>query len=219
MQTESTFTDYGWDVEDIWTIWEGAYYPRLMWENPLAGDFAIDNTWMYQNLPSGTNANLTATVSITSDPLANSSYTYEWEFILPDDVSIEPSITSGGTLSDLFCTFAAPGCDQPDGLSDSGQPLTVRVTVTGADFGNTGIAESQFGIALLGDANNDGVVNVADRSIVNAFWRLGAAGPFTFTDCNINCDTAVNVADCSIANAVWRGVLGQNSVTGPCPLR
>jgi len=50
------------------------------------------------------------------------------------------------------------------GLSDSGQV----VAVTG-DCGNTGQAE--FGIALLGDVNNDGVVNVADRSIANAIWR------------------------------------------------
>ncbi len=111
------------------------------------------------------------------------------------------------------------GTSQLAGLSDLGQAFTVKVTVTGENFGNTGTAETQFGIALLGDANNDGVVNVADRSIINAFWRLGAAGPFTFRDCNVNCDGAVNVADRSIANAVWRGVLGQNYVTGPCPLR
>jgi hypothetical protein len=178
----------------------------------------LDSLWMYQNVLTSTNSKLTATVSITDDPLENTGYTYEWEFIPPDDVSIEPSITEGGT-GNAFCTFAAPGCDQPDGISDSGQALTIKVTVTGADFGNTGTAEAQFGIALLGDVNNDKVVNVADRSIINAFWRLGAAGSFTFTDCNINSDSAVNVADRSIANAVWRGVLGQNSVTGPCPLR
>jgi hypothetical protein len=64
--------------------------------------------------------------------------------------------------------------------------FTVRVTVTGDNYGNTGVAEAEFGIALLGDTNNDGVVNVADRSI---------------------------------ANAIWRGILGQNSVSSPCPLR
>jgi hypothetical protein len=66
------------------------------------------------------------------------------------------------------------------------QVFTVRVTVTGDDYDNTGQAEAEFGIALLGDTNNDGVVNVADRSI---------------------------------ANAIWRGILGQNSVSNPCPLR
>jgi len=227
MRTKSTFTVAGWDfvgetangTDDIWKISEGADYPRLAWENLLIVEAVIDNAWMYQNVLASTNSELTAEVSIIDDPLYNSGYTYEWEIILPDDVTIAPTITGGGGSSDPCCTFAAPSCNEAGGISDSGQPLTVKVTVTGADFGNTGIAEAEFGIALLGDANNDGVVNVADRSIINAFWRLGAAGPFTFTDCNVNGDTAVNVADRSIANAVWRGVLGQNSVSAPCPLR
>jgi hypothetical protein len=32
MQTESTFTDAGWDFENVWRILEGAGYPRLWWE-------------------------------------------------------------------------------------------------------------------------------------------------------------------------------------------
>jgi len=179
----------------------------------------VDSLWMYQNLPDSTNSYLTATVSITDDPMDNASYAYDWEFILPDDVSISPVITNGGTLSDPFCTFAAPNCNESDGLSDSGQALAIKVTVTGDDYGNTAVSEASFGIALLGDVNNDRVVNVADRSIINAFWRSGAAGPFTFRDCDINCNEAVNVADRSIVNAVWRGVLGQNQVSSPCPLR
>ena len=154
-----------------------------------------------------------------SEPLDNSSYTYQWEFVLPDDVGIAPSTLSGGLSGDAFWTFAAPNCNEPGGLSDSGRPLTITVTITSDDHGNTGHAQAEFGIALLGDVNNDGVVNVADRSIINAFWRLGAAGSFTFKDCNLNCDGTINVVDRSIANAVWRGVLGRNSVSEPCPLR
>ncbi len=179
----------------------------------------LDKSWMYQSLPGQSNSNLTADVLITYDPMGNSSYTYDWEFILPDDVTVAPAITAGGGFSDPCCTFAAPSCNEPDGLSDSGETFTIRVTVTGEEHGNTGIAEAEFGVALLGDVNNDGVVNFTDRSIINAFWRLGAAGPFTFNDCNVNDDTAVNIADRSIANAVWRGVLCQNSVGSPCPLR
>jgi len=174
---------------------------------------------MYQNVLNSTNSKLTATVSITNDPLENTTYTYEWEFILPDDVSVHPAPLIGCGNSDPCCTFAAPGCDQPAGLSDSGRLLTIQVTVTGDDHGNTGKAQAEFGIALLGDVNNDCVVNVADRAIINAFWRLGAAGPFTFKDCNVNCDSAVSVADRAIANAIWRGALGQNSVSQKSPLR
>jgi parallel beta-helix repeat protein len=179
----------------------------------------LDKPWIYQNLPFSTSSQLTADVSVTYDPLSNTSYTYRWVFELPDDVSVVPSTVSGGGLNDTSWTFMAPTCNEPNGLSDSGRPITVKVTVTGDEYGNTIVARARFGIALLGDVNNDGVVNVADRSIINAFWRLDAAGPFTFTDCNVNCDTAVNIADRSIVNAVWLGVLGRNSVGSPCPFR
>ena len=182
-------------------------------------DLQMDNLWMYQNLPGRTASNLTASVSIAYDPLANSSYTYNWEFDLPYDVNIAPAITSGGGAAEAFCTFAAPDCDQPRSLSDSGQTFTIRVTVTGADFGNSAQAEAQFGIALLGDVNNDTKVNVIDHIIMNTFWQTGVAGPFTFTDCNINCDNAVNFIDRIIANNIWQGTLGRNSVSNPCPYR
>jgi len=182
-------------------------------------ELTLDNVWMYQNLLGSTNSNLTAAVSITDDPLANSSYTYDWEFDLPDDVSIAPVITDGGGETDAFCTFAAQNCNEPNGISDSGQALTIRLTATGGDYGNSATAEVQFGIALLGDVNNDGVVNVADRSIINAFWQTGWAGDFSLRDCDLNCDGVVNVADRSVVNAVWRGVLGQDAVSICCPLR
>ena len=227
LQTESTFTSAGWDfvgettngTEDIWAMLEGIDYPEFVWQGPLAVSLDIDSAWMYQNVFTSKNSKLTAIVSIADDPLENTGYTYDWEFILPDDVTVAPAIAAGGGPADPCCKFAAPSCNEPGGLSDSGQPLTVRVTVTGADFGNIATAEAQFGIALLADANNDGVVNIADRNIINAFWRLGKAGSFTFNDCNVNGDTAVNLADRNIANAVWRSVLGRNRVSQPCPLR
>lgn len=180
---------------------------------------SLNNQWMYQNLPGSTDSNITANEVIIYDPLNNSGYMYSWEFVLPADVNVPPSTIAGGRSGDAFWTFAAPGCDEVGGLSDSGLPFKVKVTITGLQYGNTGTAEADFGIALLGDVNNDGVVNVADRSIINAFWRTGAAGSFTFRDCDLNCDDAVNVADRSIANAIWRGVLGQNFVSTPCPFR
>jgi len=40
MQTESTFTDAGWDfTTPIWKICEGTNYPKLGWQIPLQGDF------------------------------------------------------------------------------------------------------------------------------------------------------------------------------------
>ena len=181
-------------------------------------DLTINNLWMYQNLPGAAGSNLIANVSVIDDPLSNSSYSYQWEFVLPSDVSLEPD-TAGGGPNDTFWSFAARGCDQPEGISYLGQIFKVKVTVRGNEHGNTGTAEQEFGIALLGDVNNDCIVDVADRSIINAFWRTGSAGPYTLRDCDLNCDGIVDVADRSIANAVWRGTLCRNEVTNPCPLR
>ena len=182
-------------------------------------DLTVDNLWMYQNLPGQTNSNLTANASIRKDPIGNSSYMYKWEFILPSDVNIPPETVVGGEANDAFWTFAGPNCNEHNGMSDLGQVFTIKVTVTGNEHGNTGTAQAEFGIALLGDVNNDSVVDVADCSIVNAFWRTGSAGKFTLRDCDLNCDGIVDVADCSIANAIWRGVLCQNEVSSPCPFR
>jgi hypothetical protein len=185
----------------------------------LVVDFGLDNLWMYQSLPGQSNSDLTAGVSITDDPMSNTTYSYAWEIILAGDVSLAPVTVDGGGAGDAHWTLAARDCDEPGGLSDSGQTFTVRVTVTGDDYGNTGQAEAKFGIALLGDVNNDGIINVADRSIANAFWRLGSVGAYTLRDCDVNSDGIVNVADRSIAKAVWRGLFGQNSVSSPCPMR
>ncbi|UCF44347.1 MAG: hypothetical protein JSV99_05390 [Planctomycetota bacterium] len=219
MQQEITFTNATWDFLYTWDILEGISYPQLGWEVALSMDIDMDEVWMYQSLPGQGNSDLTASVSVTDDPWGNTTYSYEWEIILPGDVTLAPVTVAGGGAGDAYWTFASRGCDEPGGLSDSGQTFTVRVTVTGDDYGNTGQAEAEFGIALLGDTNNDGAVNVADRSITNAFWRTGAAGVYTLRDCDLNCDGVVNVADRSIANAIWRGILGQNSVSSPCPLR
>jgi hypothetical protein len=179
----------------------------------------IDNLWMYQNLPGETASRLTASVSAIDDPISNSSFTYQWEFVLPADVNVAPAIINGGSANDAFCTFAAPNCDQPKGLSDAGLPYKIRVTVTGNDYGNTGTAEVEFGISLLGDVNNDAVVDVADRSIVSTFWMSGFVGSYSLLDCDVNRDGVVDVADRSIVNAVWVGTLGRSFTKVPCCLR
>jgi hypothetical protein len=179
----------------------------------------IDNLWMYQNLPGNTASRLTATVSIVDDLLNNRTYTYRWEFVLPVDVNVAPAIIDGGSANDAFCTFAALGCDQPKGLSNAGLPYKIRVIVTGNDYGNTATAEAEFGISLLGDINNDTVVDVADRSIVNAFCKFGVAGSYSLRDCDVNCDGVVDVADRSITNAICVGTLGRNFTAAPCRLR
>jgi hypothetical protein len=184
----------------------------------LTVDLTMDNLWMYQNLnlPGETNSNLTVNVSIVDDPLGNSSYSYQWEFVLPSDVNIAPTTVNGGGMSDAFWTFAARSCNEPDGLSDSGQVFTVKVTVTGNDYGNTTTAKIGFGIALLGDVDNNGVVDLQDRVLVNTFWQLGPTELLSLRDCDVNYDGIVDVTDRTIVNNVFQGKLGQNSVSTPC---
>ncbi|MFA5238838.1 MAG: hypothetical protein WC476_03910, partial [Phycisphaerae bacterium] len=129
-------------------------YTLTIFETPPADlnvGLTINNLWMYQNLPGKTSSNLTATASIIDDPWDNSSYTYQWEFILPSNVGIAPVIVTGGGTNDAFCTFAASGCDQPKGFSGTGLPYKIRVIVTGNDYCNKAEAEVEFGISLLGD--------------------------------------------------------------------
>ena len=79
--------------------------------------------------------------------------------------------------------------------------------------------EAKFGISLLGDINNDAVVNIADCSIVNVFGHTRFTGIYSLRDCDVNCNGVVNLADCSITNAIWMGKLGQNFTAVPCCLR
>jgi hypothetical protein len=182
-------------------------------------DLSIDDLWMYQNLRELVDSALTASVSVIDDPMGNSGYSYEWEILLPRDVTLAPGTMSGGGDRDSYWSLSARGCHEPAGLSDLGETFGVRVTVTGDDYGDVGIAEVKFGVALLGDVNNDGKVNAKDRAMINSFWQMGSAGPYTLRDCDLNCDGAVNTADYVIVDAIERGILGQNSVSTPCPLR
>jgi hypothetical protein len=36
MKSEATFTDAGWDFNDVWSICEGTNYPCLLWSIPAA---------------------------------------------------------------------------------------------------------------------------------------------------------------------------------------
>lgn len=175
----------------------------------------IDHDWMYQSLPGQSNSMITAIANIGQDPLGNSSYNYDWLVVSPADATAPPDLDP----NDQACTVSAGDVGSPGSVSDSGGSFVLRVTVTGNDHGNIGMAETPFGVCLLGDVDNDTRVDANDRSIVNAFWKTGAAGSYALYDCDVDGDGVVDANDRSIVNAVWKGTLGQNSVGAPCPNR
>jgi len=194
-----------------------AHYPGISRTN-IKADLIVDKPWTYSSLPGQTNQSMTVSVASMDDPLNNSSYTYTWKMVAPHDVDAMPITLAGGDSTSNSWQFAIPACST-NGVSDTGETHRVIVTVTGGDHGNSGTFSVDFAPSLLGDVNNDGTVNVADRSIANAIWRTGKAGEFTVRDADVNGDGTVNVADRSIINAVWRGALCSNSVSTPCVLR
>jgi hypothetical protein len=186
----------------------------------ISAQLDLSSLWMYQNLPGQTSSTITADAAVIDDPAGNSGYTCYWEFEPPGDLppSCVPVMITGGGTGDWSCMFAAQSCDTGC-ISDSGQTFKVRVQVVGNDYGNSGTAEQEFAIALLGDVDNSADVTGVDRTIINAFWRTGSAGPYTLKDCDLDGNGIVDGRDRSIANSIWRGFICSNSVNSPCPLR
>jgi hypothetical protein len=74
MQTKSTFTNVGWDFVNTWTIFEGADYPRFLWQGqvPQGLTIYVDND--APNDPEPNNPDI-------SDPLENGSSEHPYDAI------------------------------------------------------------------------------------------------------------------------------------------
>ena len=177
----------------------------------LEVELAIDNPWIYQNLPTTTNSTLTVTASVQEE-FSDDTYQYHWTLTLPDDVTITPVTIGGGEPQDSHWTFAAPPCDQPQAISAIENGYKVSLTITSQTNGYQATNDTHFTIALLGDVNKDSIVNVIDCSIINAFWRTGKAGLYSTRDCDVNCDGLIDVADRAVTDAVRKGALGQSTI-------
>ncbi len=187
------------------------------YHDELDVDLTLSRNWMYQNTNGSTSCDIQASGSVVDDPFDNTGYDYDWRIILPNDVSVDPSSKSGGGSGDTTWLLASPSCET-NGLSDSGQAHYVLLTVTGDDIGNQGAVLVDFSVVLMADVNNDGIVDVADRSIINAFEINGSAGSFTFEDVDVDCDGVVdaNHVDRDLASDVWMGNLcATNGVSEP----
>lgn len=217
-------TQYYWrtcyqDWRGAWSNWSTPTSFTTLSNGEISLVLNISKNWLYQNVPGSTNSMITLSTAGISDPMNNSSYTYTWQVLSPQDVSTSPSIVNGGGAIDNSIALAAPPCSIGSGLSNAALPYKVKLTIIGNQYGNTGSKESEFYICLLGDVNNDAVVDVADRAIINAFIKTGVAGNFTVLDCDLNGDGVVDVSDRAIVVAICKGVLGRNSFGIPCPIR
>ena len=69
---------------------------------------------------------------------------------------------------------------------------------------------------LLGDANNDGVVNDVDASILGAHWHMQSGA--TWADGDFNNDQKVDDRDAAILAAHWGATGAEGSVPEPSTL-
>ncbi len=173
--------------------------------------------WMYQNFPGMVDNNITFEAQILEDQAANSDYYYIWDIAIPDDVNGMPVMLQGGTEKDSYWTIASNPANEPNEISMSGTQFEITLTVIGKEYGNFDTQSEKFSIVLLGDVNNDGIVNVKDAAIVNAYWKTGSAGSYTLKDCDLNSDGTVNETDLDIVCSVWNGILGIDNVDVPPP--
>ena len=110
MQTESTFTDAGWDfvgesingTEDIWRILEGQDYPRLWWEFLVVDDFESYNDFEPDRI-------FEIWIDGWGDPENGSEAGYADPNFLAGEHHVETTIVHGGSQSmPLFYDNSGP---------------------------------------------------------------------------------------------------------------
>jgi hypothetical protein len=116
---------------------------------------------------------------------------------------------SGGSMSDQTLHYVA----QPE---DAGKAIQVRIGGTTEAGSTVGYDNVRLNIGseplLLGDANDDGVVDDKDASILGAHWLASGA---TWADGDFNNDKVVDDKDAAILAAHWGQGAQENSVPEP----
>jgi len=108
MQMESTFTDAGWDFNDVWRICEGQWYPQLAWEKYAGGLGTASEPYQIR-----TYCDLYALADDVND--------YNKCFIMTADIDLDPCLSGRRTLT---TALIAPDIDNSyddfDGTSFTG---------------------------------------------------------------------------------------------------
>lgn len=96
----------------------------------------------------------------------------------------------------------------PESGYEIDETLPFAITATSEVTGNSEEADFEITIInfefLLGDANNDGIVNISDIVVVINYIMNGSASPFVFEKADVNGDGIINVLDITgIVNIIY----------------
>lgn len=96
----------------------------------------------------------------------------------------------------------------PESGYEIDETLPFAITATSEVTGNSEEADFEITIInyefILGDANNDGIVNISDIVVVINYIMNGSASPFVFEKADVNGDGIINVLDITgIVNIIY----------------
>ncbi len=115
------------------------------------------------------------------------------------------------TTLTLGANESVEGCllvSVPESGFEVNETLPFAITATSEITGNSEEADFEITIinleSLLGDANNDGIVNITDIVAVINYIMNGSAAPFVFENADVNGDGIINVLDITgIVNIIY----------------
>jgi hypothetical protein len=150
MKTQSTFTDAGWDFNDVWTIDEGVDYPKLVWfTNEYSGGKGTAND-PYQ-------------IETVADLLALAANTYDYDkyFVLTADINFDPCLPGNQVFTTaVIARDTSNSNDVFDGTAFAG-------VFDGAGYKiiNLTIDTSNDYLGLFGDVNGGEIKNIGIENV------------------------------------------------------
>jgi len=170
--------------------------PPATTPTPLSiGSATLSQSWVYQNVASSQNE-ITLTLTVTPGDFG------------PEDVAVTVAPVLGAANFSVVATadplvWKLRGADYALGNTAFGD-AKVLVTVTGQGSGGVATKEVAFDVRLLGDTNDDGAIDVADKLEINkALNGMNLLVEKAAVD--LNSDGVVNAADKLMINQILNG--------------
>ena len=165
--------------------------------------------------------------SLTPDTTAYLGSDITLRFKVSNDGLVEDEISLTQTAGEIIGTFYVDdvqsttltlGANQsvegyllvsiPESGYEIDEALLFAITATSEVTGNSEEADFEITIInyefILGDANNDGIVNISDIDVIINYIMNGSASPFVFEKADVNGDGIINVLDITgIVNIIY----------------